>query len=47
LATLTRYAYPVFGNLSVAAVDSGLLFKALKPLVVDKAITTRARCNTV
>ena len=23
LATLTRYAYPVFGNLSVAAIDSG------------------------
>ena len=23
LATLTRYAYPVFGNLSVAAIEAG------------------------
>src|SRR6516225_4920118 len=37
-ATLTRYVYPVFGNLSVAAIDSGLVFEALKPLVADKAI---------
>src|SRR5262249_34675498 len=42
LATLTRYAYPVFGNLSVAAMDSGLVFKALKPLVADKPV--RAAC---
>src|SRR5262249_22611348 len=39
LATLPRYAYPVFGNLSVAAIDSGLVFKALKPLVADKPVT--------
>ena len=39
LATLTRYAYPVFGNLSVAAIDSGLVFKALAPLVADKPVT--------
>ena len=29
VATLTQYAHPVFGNLSVAAIDSGLVFKAL------------------
>src|SRR6266516_735821 len=39
LATLTRYAYPVFGNLSVAAIDSGLVFKALRPLVAEKPVT--------
>src|SRR5262249_22049916 len=50
LATLTRYAYPVFGNLSVAAIDSGLVFKALKPLVADKPVTAsrvRGRIETV
>jgi integrase len=49
-ATLTRYAYPVFGNLSVAAIDSGLVFKALKPLVADKPVTAsrvRGRIETV
>src|SRR6516162_5402881 len=48
--TLTRYAYPVFGNLSVAAIDSGLVFKALKPLVADKPVTAnrvRGRIETV
>ena len=50
LATLTRYAYPVFGNLSVAAIDSGLVFKALAPLVADKPVTAsrvRGRIGTV
>jgi integrase len=50
LATLTRYAFPVFGNLSVAAIDSGLVFKALKPLVADKPVTAsrlRGRIETV
>lgn len=50
LATLTRYAYPVFGSLSVVAVDSGLVFKALKPLVADKPVTAsrlRGRIETV
>ena len=49
-ATLTRYAYPVFGNLSVAAIDSGLVFKALKPVVDDKPVTAsrvRGRIETV
>jgi integrase len=50
LATLTRYAYPVFGNLSVAAIDTGLVFKALKPLVANKPVTAsrlRGRIETV
>jgi integrase len=50
LATLSRYAYPVFGNLSVAAIDSGLVFEALKPLVADKPVTAsrlRGRVETV
>src|SRR5262247_4248341 len=49
-ATLARYAYPAFGNLSVAAIDSGLVFKALKPLVADKPVTAsrvRGRIETV
>ena len=50
VATLTRYTYPVFGNLSVAAIDSGLVFKALKPLVAEKPVTAsrvRGRIETV
>jgi integrase len=50
LATLNRYAFPVFGNLSVATIDSGLVFKALKPLVADKPVTAsrlRGRIETV
>jgi len=49
-ASLTRYAYPVFGNLGVQAIDSGLVFKALKPLVVEKPVTAsrlRGRIETV
>jgi len=49
-ATLTRYVYPVFGNLSVAAIDSGLVFEALKPLVAAKSVTAsrvRGRIETV
>ena len=41
-ATLIRYAFPVFGHLSVAAIDSGLVFKALAPLVADKPVTAAA-----
>ena len=50
LATLSRYAYPVFGNLSVATIDSGLVFKALKPMVANKPVTAsrlRGRIETV
>src|SRR6516225_9586805 len=49
-ATLARYVYPVFGNLPVAVIDSGLVFAALKPLVADKSITAsrvRGRIETV
>jgi integrase len=49
-ASLTRYAYPVFGNLAVRAIDSGLVFKALKPIVADKPVTAsrlRGRIETV
>src|SRR6516164_8836481 len=49
-ATLTRYVYPVFGNLSVAAIDSGLVFEVLKPLVAEKSVTAsrvRGRIETV
>jgi Arm DNA-binding domain len=49
LATLTQYAYPAFGNLSVAAIDSGLVFN-LKPLVAEKPVTAsrvRGRIETV
>ena len=40
----------MFGTLSVAAIDSGLVFKALKPLVADKPVTAnrvRGRIETV
>jgi hypothetical protein len=30
VATFTRYVYPVFGNLSVAAIDSGLVFEVAR-----------------
>lgn len=31
-STLATYAFPVFGNLSVQAVDTALVMKALKPI---------------
>ena len=49
-ASLVRYAYPAFGNLSVAAIDSGLVFKVLAPLVTKKPVTAsrvRGRIETV
>jgi len=49
-ATLSRYVYPVFGNLPVAAIDSGLVFQVLKPLVTTKPVTAsrlRGRIETV
>ena len=39
LSTLRRFAFPVIGHLSVAAIDSGLVHKVLHPLVAEKAIT--------
>jgi integrase len=37
--SLARFAYPVFGHLAVAAIDSGLVVKALTPLIADKPVT--------
>jgi integrase len=43
-ATLETYVYPVFGELPVAAVDTGLVVKALQPIWNDKTETaTRLR----
>lgn len=38
-ATLETYAYPVFGNLAVADVDTGLVLKALEPIWATKPET--------
>ncbi len=38
-STLDRYAYPVMGELSVAAVDTGLVMKALEPIWSTKTET--------
>src|SRR5829696_10033289 len=38
-ATLLTYVYPVFGDLSVAAVDTGLVLKALEPIWPTKPET--------
>lgn len=43
-ATLEAYAFPVFGELPVAAVDTGLVMQALQPIWTTKAETaTRVR----
>ncbi len=43
-ATLEAYAFPVFGALPVAAVDTGLVMQALQPIWTTKAETaTRVR----
>jgi len=38
-STLTAYAYPAFGALPVAAVDTGLVIKALEPIWTEKPET--------
>jgi integrase len=38
-STLATYVYPVFGNLSVAAVDTGLVMKALEPIWLTRTET--------
>lgn len=48
--TLTTHAYPTIGKLSVAALDTGLVLKALEPIWVTKAETAsrvRQRIETV
>jgi integrase len=37
--TLGRYAYPIIGNLSVAAVDTGLVLKVIEPIWNSKSET--------
>jgi integrase len=38
-ATLSTYAYPVFGDLPVAAIDVGLVMKAVEPIWTEKPET--------
>jgi integrase len=38
-ATLTTYVTPIFGNLSVAAIDTGLVLKVLEPMWPTKSET--------
>jgi integrase len=48
--TLTTYAYPVFGNLPVASVDTGLVMKCLEPIWTEKNETAsrlRGRIESV
>lgn len=43
-STLTTYAYPVFGDVAVADVDTGMVLSALEPIWQDKPETaTRVR----
>ena len=43
-ATLSTYAYPAFGNLPVAAIDTGFVIQALQPIWTTKPETaTRVR----
>lgn len=49
-ATLKTYAYPVFGSLPVASVDTGLLLKVIEPIWATKTETAsrvRGRIETV
>jgi integrase len=49
-ATLAAYAYPAFGDLPVAAIDIGLVLKAIEPIWQTKAETasrTRGRIEAV
>ena len=39
ISTLRRFAFPVIGHLSVAAIDSTLVHKVLAPLVAPKPVT--------
>ncbi len=49
-STLTTYVYPAFGNLPVAAVDVGLVMKAIEPIWTEKPETAsrvRGRVESV
>ena len=48
--TLTTYAYPVFGTLSISDLDTDLVLKAIEPIWISKAETAsrvRQRIETV
>uniref|UniRef100_UPI003F6A1668 tyrosine-type recombinase/integrase n=1 Tax=Lentibacter sp. TaxID=2024994 RepID=UPI003F6A1668 len=48
--TLTTYAYPIFGDIAVADVDTDLVLKAIEPIWISKAETAsrvRQRIETV
>ena len=48
--TLTTYAYPIFGDIAVADVDTNLVLKAIEPIWISKAETAsrvRQRIETV
>ena len=48
--TLTAYAYPVFGGLSISDLDTDLVLKAIEPIWISKAETAsrvRQRIETV
>ena len=38
-STLETYAYPIFGNISVQAIDTALVLKALEPIWITKSET--------
>jgi len=41
IGTLRQYAFPVFGELPVSAIDTGLVLRCLEPLWADKTETAR------
>ena len=48
--TLTAYAYPIFGDLSISDLDTDLVLKAIEPIWISKAETAsrvRQRIETV
>jgi integrase len=49
-STLAQYAYPIFGALPVAAIDTGLVMKVLEPIWSTKTVTAsrlRGRIESV
>jgi integrase len=49
-STLTSYVYPIFGDLPVQAIDTGLVMKALEPIWTEKPETAsrvRGRIESV
>jgi integrase len=50
LATLEAYVHPIFGDLSVQAVDTGLVIKAIEPIWTTKpetAVRVRGRIESI